>query len=311
MNHPLGQGAFGKVCLAMQYPAGRPVAVKIFGCRANHAECAAEFETLLRLRAYRHVVTVLHYEIVGDTAYMFMELLACSVADVITGSGGLAEECVQRYMQQAAAGLESLRMEGIVHRDIKPANMMVAHDGTLQLADFGLSPETIRHASPALLPVGTPAFWAPELLHGEPHSHASDVWALACSAVSMLSGERPHKGSFDTLSSPVQYAARLGAGDFVPQVPAHTSPSLAALLRRCFAADPAARPQLDELGCPFTYEVPAAALAATNGASVTINNDDCGGMYGYGDSTAVTAASETVGSTARSFLPAGNSLSHS
>lgn len=58
----------------------------------------------------------------------------------------------------------SVHYQRIIHRDIKPSNLLVAEDGHIKIADFGVSNQF--EGSDALLTstVGTPAFLAPEAL---------------------------------------------------------------------------------------------------------------------------------------------------
>ena len=206
----LGHGAFGRVLMGMEFPRGIPVAVKQFECRSGADEVKAEFDTLVSLKGFKHVMGVRHFEITEGRACMVMELLSMSINDVIRSAGPLPESVVRKYMFEAAQGVEELGLEGIIHRDIKPANMMIAPDGTLKLTDFGLSvtrahtmPQQGRQSPASTGVKGTPLFLAPELLNGVQCTPASDIWALGCSIVCMLRGSqtpyeknRNHRKSF-------------------------------------------------------------------------------------------------------------------
>jgi len=52
-------------------------------------------------------------------------------------------------------------LQGIVHRDIKPENLLVAADGSIRLADFGLAIDTSQETPKAR--VGTLDYFAPEV----------------------------------------------------------------------------------------------------------------------------------------------------
>lgn len=58
----------------------------------------------------------------------------------------------------------TVHYQKIIHRDVKPSNLLVAEDGHIKIADFGVSNQF--EGTDALLSstVGTPAFLAPEAL---------------------------------------------------------------------------------------------------------------------------------------------------
>ena len=53
----------------------------------------------------------------------------------------------------------------VLHRDIKPANVLLDHDGTVKLGDFGLARTLSSKASFATSFVGTPYYMSPVSHH--------------------------------------------------------------------------------------------------------------------------------------------------
>lgn len=86
----------------------------------------------------------------------------------------------------------------IVHRDLKPGNILVAHDGTVKLLDFGIAKLLREEEGPDQLPAThggarafTPEYASPEQVRGLPVGTTSDVYALGVVLFELLAGQRP------------------------------------------------------------------------------------------------------------------------
>lgn len=60
-----------------------------------------------------------------------------SLSTMLRTYGPLQEDIVACYTKQILKGLEYLHCHGVIHRDIKGPNILVNHDGTVKLSDFG------------------------------------------------------------------------------------------------------------------------------------------------------------------------------
>jgi serine/threonine-protein kinase len=78
---------------------------------------------------------------------------------------------------------------GLVHRDIKPANILIANDGTVKLADFGIAlPGNVSiHTSDATV-MGTGPYISPEQIDGEKLDQRTDIYSLGAVLYEMISG---------------------------------------------------------------------------------------------------------------------------
>jgi serine/threonine-protein kinase len=97
-----------------------------------------------------------------------------------------------------AGALDYAHRQGVLHRDIKPENILL-HDGQPMLADFGIAMAVSTAGGDRLthsgIFVGTPGYMSPEHASGERALDArSDIYALACVAYEMLSGDPPFTG---------------------------------------------------------------------------------------------------------------------
>ncbi len=107
--------------------------------------------------------------------------------------GPLAPAKAAEVVAAAGAGLDAIHAAGLVHRDIKPANILVDQVGHVWVGDFGLARK--QAATSGLTDpgswVGTADFAAPEQIRGERVDARTDIYALGCVLVFVLTGRVP------------------------------------------------------------------------------------------------------------------------
>src|SRR5262249_18487907 len=113
----------------------------------------------------------------GDQDFIAMELVrGQSLKDRLTASG-LPPATVIRFGREIAAALAPAHDRGVVHGDLKSANVVVTPEGAIKVLDFGVAKRVGAGDDDELRPdmsltgagmvVGTPAYFAPEVLRGE------------------------------------------------------------------------------------------------------------------------------------------------
>jgi serine/threonine protein kinase len=196
---PLGSGGVAEVFRAFDERLHRDVAVKLFrGDVADQLQRhEEEMRTLARLD-HPSLVTVLDAGTDDEThrPYLVMALVeGPTLADELR-FGPLPTTRVAEIGAALADALSYVHSQGLVHRDVKPANVLISADGRVHLADFGIARLVdSSHLTSAGEVVGTPAYFAPEQVTGEPVGPPSDVYALGLLLLECLTGRREYEGA--------------------------------------------------------------------------------------------------------------------
>ena len=106
---------------------------------------------------------------------------------------------VATWIAEAAEGMHAAHSKKILHRDIKPSNLLLASDGRMMVADFGLAkPLTCVASSNSSSVTGTYPYIAPERAAGDwgRVDHRADIWALGATLYEFLAFRRayPRRG---------------------------------------------------------------------------------------------------------------------
>lgn len=260
----IGEGNMGRVIQAQDINLHRIVALKILCKRLPGVDNKGHVEQFLReARAaaqIEHPNVVQVYEINQHEGwwYIAMELLdAGNLKQVVKAAGPLSIPRACSLIADAAAGLAAAHQLGIVHRDVKPANLMLTRQGRCKLTDFGL----VRLDDPndpfdfTRKAVGSPAFMAPEVILNRRQTPAIDVYSLGGTLFFALTGKMPYAAQnlkellHKHLHEPVPDIRTL-----LPACPA----SLAALVTRTLAKNPADRPSAADVAAALRAEAIAA-----------------------------------------------------
>ncbi|MEO3801231.1 protein kinase [Nonomuraea sp. B1E8] len=248
----LGQGASGRVTLAVHDETGVEVAVKYLSTRLLHDPAAlARFQSEARLLITLrdpHIATLWEYIQDHHGAAIVMELVnGVSLRALLRENGTTGPEAALVVLKGSLLGLAKAHAHGLVHRDYKPENVIVRDDGVSKLVDFGIA---VRQGTVARTE-GTPPYMAPELWEERPASPATDVYAATAVFFECLTGHRPYRSTEPSV---------LGYQHLYAPVPAHdVAEPVRGLITRGLAKDPALRPAS---ASAFVAEVEAVARAA-------------------------------------------------
>ena len=261
----LGRGGMGEVFRATDEQLGRVVAVKLL-LPSGHDERGAErFQREARAAARLsdpHVVSVYDFGQHEDSFFLVMELVeGRTVAAELAEGGPLPKDRAIRIIEQAAAGLAAAHREDVVHRDVKPGNLLLAADGTVKVADFGIAHLPGEGASTLTVTgqiIGSTHYLAPERARGGQAGKPADVYALGCVLYQLVTGEPPF-----TAEHPA--AILYQHVDAAPVPPSATRPELGGafeqVLLQMLAKEAADRPSAAEIAAgALRAESPAADL---------------------------------------------------
>ena len=243
----IARGGMATVYEALDQRLDRVCAVKVMhsGLGDDH-DFAARFVREARSAArlsHPNVVAVFDQGDDDGTLFLAMEYIpGHTLRDVIRKESPMPPAKALTLLEPVLSALAAAHGAGLIHRDVKPENVLLADDGRVKVADFGLaravSAETQHTATGGVL-IGTVSYLAPELVVDGRADARSDVYAAGVLLYEMLTGRKPHEGE-----SPIQVAYKHVHEDVPP--PSHEvrgiPPYVDALVARATARDPQLRP---------------------------------------------------------------------
>src|ERR1700722_8718411 len=196
----IAAGGMSTVYRALDVTLERQVAVKLM-----NREVASDSDQLERFRREARAVAQLsHPHIVGvidagedeGRPYIVFEYVEGeTLKDRIRRMGRLPITEAVAYAIEIARALGAAHVRHIVHRDVKPQNVLIDHEGSAKVTDFGIA-RTLEEdgltADGRVL--GTTDYVSPEQALERHVSGQSDLYSLGVVLYEMLTGEVPFTG---------------------------------------------------------------------------------------------------------------------
>ncbi|OSX64258.1 hypothetical protein POSPLADRAFT_1065522 [Postia placenta MAD-698-R-SB12] len=266
-DQKIGEGMYAVVYRGREAATGRRVAIKKIkvGQFKDGLDMSAIREVkYLRELKHQNVIELLDVFSSKTNLNLVLEFLDTDLELVIRDrSLVFLPADIKSWMAMTFRGLEFCHRNFILHRDLKPNNLLIASDGQLKLADFGLARDFADPGYKMTCQVITRWYRPPELLFGcRYYSTAVDIWSVGCIFAELmlrtpyLPGESDMdqlKTTFRALGTPTEedWPGHTKLPDYVPvgQFPrtplrelfTAASPDCLNLLSKCLIYEPRRR----------------------------------------------------------------------
>ena len=294
---PIGRGTVGTVYEAWDPVLARKAAVKIIQLDGT-GDHKAEFRDRFRREAraagglsHPNIVGIFDYGETDDFVYIVMQHVdGVSLRDMLASGEPLPLPAVRRVMAGLLDGLGHSHEHGVIHRDIKPANVMLARNGQVRIADFGVAHLDDSTGTRTGTVIGTPAYMAPEQVLSDAVDRRADLYAAGVVLYQMLTGRRPFEGGMASVMNQIVHK--------VPPRPSEVStaaipPGLNATVLKALAKRPEDRVQsAAEFRDALRTEFGRAGTSAPQGPALDAEGTQVLGAPRHGDAAAHATASD-------------------
>jgi len=225
----LGRGKFGYVYLAREKKTHYIIALKVLlKKQLNDAgvehQLRREIEIQSNLR-HPNILRFFGYFHDADRVFLMIEYAAKGeLYRLLQNKGRFDEATAARYILSLSRALDYCHSKHIMHRDIKPENILVDACDEVKIADFGWSVHAPQNRRGTLC--GTLDYLPPEMVNGERHTHAVDLWSIGILLYEFLVGTPPfeaptHKETYRRIANvDLRFPAHVGpeARDLISRV---------------------------------------------------------------------------------------------
>jgi serine/threonine-protein kinase len=240
----IGRGGSATVYRAEHIALHEPRAIKLL-----HPESLARPGAVDQLRREAEATSRIHHpnvvqlhdfgRSVEGHYYLSLELVTGeSLAVALHRDGRLPVSRALGYARGILEALQAAHRLHLIHRDLKPGNVLVDRRDQARVTDFGMAQSLHDRRSGHDQIAGTPAYMSPEQCEGKPLDGRTDLYSFGVTLYHMLSGALPYR---DTSGDPFKLALSADRVPLEQRVP-DIAPALVAVVARCLAVDPAARP---------------------------------------------------------------------
>jgi hypothetical protein len=250
----LGRGGMGTVYRARHALLRRPTAVKVLRPEHVGPQAVARFEREAQVTSeltHPNTIEIFDFGRTPDGLFYYaMEYLeGATLRALVDRTGRMPDARALPILVQLCGSIAEAHRVGLVHRDIKPSNVMLCDRGGVldyvKVLDFGLVKPLFGGMDPALTDerslTGTPLYMPPEVIRSaDALGPRSDVYQIGAVGYFLLTGHHVFQGE----SAVEVLEQHLNAEPVPPsvRVDGPIVPALEAVVMRCLAKSPDARP---------------------------------------------------------------------
>ncbi|XP_010450032.1 PREDICTED: serine/threonine-protein kinase BLUS1-like [Camelina sativa] len=240
----------------------------------NLDQSRADFDSLRRetktmsLLSHPNILNAYCSFTVDRCLWVVMPFMSCgSLHSIVSSSfpSGLPENCISVFLKETLNAISYLHDQGHLHRDIKAGNILVDSDGSVKLADFGVSasiyePVTTSSGTTSsslrLTDIaGTPYWMAPEVVHSHTgYGFKADIWSFGITALELAHGRPPLSHLPPLKSLLMKITKRFHFSDYEISTSGSSkkgnkkfSKAFREMVGLCLEQDPAKRPSAEKL----------------------------------------------------------------
>lgn len=187
IRYALGRGVSGEALLAYDERLHRDVVLKLLvSGDHDHSSVMQEARILAQL-THPNIAGLHAVETTGDETFLVLEYVDGETLERVLSGGPLPPSAVLALTHTLLSALAHAHSRGVLHRDLKPDNILIAQDGTVKLADFG-----VAHIQglPATRSSSQSLYQSPEQARGQQVDGRSDLYSLALILIECATGSR-------------------------------------------------------------------------------------------------------------------------
>ncbi|KAG2728008.1 hypothetical protein I3843_01G180900 [Carya illinoinensis] len=263
----IGVGAsaivYKAICVPMNSMIVAIKAIDLDQLRASFDDFRREAKTM-SLLSHPNILNAYCSFTVQSRLWVVMPFMSAgSLQSIISSSfpDGLTEPCIAIVLKEILNALSYLHNQGHLHRDIKAGNILLDSNGSVKLADFGVSasiyesnPTQEGSSSSSLMltdVAGTPYWMAPEVVHSHSgYSFKADIWSFGITALELAHGRPPLSHLPPSKSLLLKITRRFRFADYEKQEKDKNkkfSKAFKDMVASCLDQDPVKRPSAEKL----------------------------------------------------------------